>query len=183
MPRSATDRLILAGAAAFGPSWLRSRRNAYRPRAEPLREHERAALAPFFAPATLDAARVARVEQFDRWPAERLLGRLGLRGLLGSQTIAGIALIDTVVIVTPTMAQRRLAPLSLLFHELVHIEQFRALGVRGFVREYIGGWLDAGRSYIDIPLEDQAYRLTDRYEADPSSAFSVADAIAPGRSH
>lgn len=161
----------------FAPTWLRSRRNAYRPAAAPLREFEAAAFAGFFSQEVLASVRIARVEQFARWPMEPLLARLGLRGLLASQSIAGIALIDTVVLVLPAARERHLSPLSLLFHELVHVEQYRVLGVRPFIRAYIGGWLEAGRSYLDIPLEEQAYRLTERYDNHPSHAFSVVDAV------
>ena len=117
--------------------------------------------------------RIARVEQFRPWPFEESLRKVGFGGLLWSSAVAGIALIDTVVIVLPAAQQHRIAPLSLLFHELVHIEQYRCLGVRGFLRHYLGGWLAAGRSYEGIPLEVQAYELTDRYDADPMQPFSV----------
>jgi hypothetical protein len=177
VPLSAADRVTLAGAMLAAPAWLRSRRNLYRPAAHPLREHEIAAFEPFFEPETLRDVRVAKVESFRRWPLEGAMRRVGFRGLLDSQSIAGIALIDTVVLITPAMQARHLSPLSLLFHELVHIEQYRLLRVRGFLRKYIGGWLEGDRSYLEIPLEQQAYELTERYEGDPGRAFSVAERV------
>lgn len=167
----------------LAPAWLRSRRNSYRRVAVPLRDFEVAAFEPFFDAATLDSVRVARVERLQPWPLERAIRRVGLDGILPSRSVAGIALIDTVVIVTPSAHEQHVAALPLLFHELVHVEQFRALGVRGFLRRYIGGWLDAGRRYDEIPLEAQAYELTDRYESAPATPFSVARAVrsAPGR--
>ena len=140
-------------------------------------EWEVGALQGFFAAATLASVRVAGVERFGPWPMERLLARAGYGGLLASHIVAGMALIDTVVIVQPIERRRGLSSLSLLFHELVHIEQYRLLGTRGFVREYVRGWVLGGRSYMDIPLEEQAYRLTAKYECDPSLVFSVAEAV------
>lgn len=159
------------------PAWLGHRRRLYRPSAHPLRGHERAALEPFFDAATLRDVRIARVEQFRPWPFEDLLRRVGFGGLLWSNAVASMALVDTVVIVLPAVHQHRIPPLSLLFHELVHIEQYRHLGTRDFLRQYLGGWLATGRSYEGIPLEAQAYELTDRYDADPTRPFSVTDEV------
>ena len=54
---------------------------------------------------------------------------------------------------------------SLLFHELVHVVQYRVLGVREFARQYISGFLDT-RSYSEIPLERIAFELQSRFETD-----------------
>jgi len=53
---------------------------------------------------------------------------------------------------------------SVLFHELVHVVQFRLLGIRAFAHEYIRGFLQA-RDYFSIPLEQCAYDLQFRFEA------------------
>lgn len=168
-----SQQLALCGMMLGAPAWLGHRRRLYRPAAHPLRGHEIAGLEPFFDADTLRDVRIARVEQFRPWPFEESLRRVGFGGLLWSNAVAGIALVDTVVIVLPAAHQHRIPPLSLLFHELVHIEQYRHLGMRGFLRHYLGGWLATGRSYEDIPLEVQAYELTDRYDADPAQPFSV----------
>lgn len=173
MRLTVSQQLALRGMMLGAPAWLGHRRRLYRPAAHPLRGHEIAALEPFFDAGTLRDVRIAYVEQFRPWPCEESLRRVGFGGLLWSNAVAGIALVDTVVIVLPAAHQHRIPPLSLLFHELVHIEQYRHLGVRGFLRHYLGGWLATGRSYHDIPLEVQAYELTDRYDADPAQPFSV----------
>lgn len=54
---------------------------------------------------------------------------------------------------------------SVLFHELVHVVQYRLLGVREFARQYVSGFLDTG-SYADIPLERSAFNLQFRFETD-----------------
>jgi hypothetical protein len=45
---------------------------------------------------------------------------------------------------------------DILFHELVHAQQYRQLGVEGFAEAYVKGALERG-SYNGIPLEEQAY--------------------------
>jgi hypothetical protein len=71
----------------------------------------------------------------------------------------GIAFIDTVVLVRP--ARNR----STLFHELVHIQQYQMLGTARFASLYLRGWLEHGRDYMSIPLEVDAYELTDGFAA------------------
>ena len=45
---------------------------------------------------------------------------------------------------------------GLLFHELVHVEQYRQLGVSRFAELYVRGFLFNG-GYDGIPLERNAY--------------------------
>jgi hypothetical protein len=45
---------------------------------------------------------------------------------------------------------------ELLFHEFVHAEQYRPLGIARFAELYVCGFL-AGGSYEAIPLEVSAY--------------------------
>jgi hypothetical protein len=61
---------------------------------------------------------------------------------------------------------------GLLFHEMVHVEQYRQLGVARFAELYVRGFLEGG-SYEAIPLEVNAYSLAERFERDPAKSFSV----------
>ncbi len=56
-------------------------------------------------------------------------------------------------------------PLSdgVLFHELVHVVQFRLLGVRKLSRQHVEGFLESG-TYKSIPLEICANELEARFE-------------------
>ena len=158
----------------WGVRWVRRRRDRHRRDASPLGTDALRALAPFFPPETLAAARVAIVP---RLSVSRLLGlarRLGLPAV-DMDRILGITFLDTIVV-----PGSRGAPLSLttLFHELVHVEQARQLGVRGFVERYVRGWLGAGRNYAAIPLEADAYALERRFRAAPEQPFDVAAEIA-----
>jgi len=66
---------------------------------------------------------------------------------------------------------------GLLFHELVHVEQYRQLGIPRFAELYVLGFLNGG-DYDHIPLERNAYELGGRYESNPAQQFSVADEVA-----
>ena len=65
---------------------------------------------------------------------------------------------------------------SLLFHELVHVEQYRQLGIVRFSELYVRGFLNGG-SYEAIPLEINAYSLGARYQKSPDAYFSVEDEV------
>ena len=52
---------------------------------------------------------------------------------------------------------------NLLFHELVHVVQYRLLGVDAFARLYVRGFLLEG-DYHRIPLEACAYELERRFD-------------------
>src|SRR2546427_11206231 len=74
--------------------------------------------------------------------------------------------------------------MGLLFHEFVHVLQYRLLGVQEFARRYVDGWL-AGKGFLDrpdlryvsIPLQRQGYSLPARFAAAPEFTFSVACAL------
>ena len=61
---------------------------------------------------------------------------------------------------------------GLLFHECVHAEQYRQLGVPRFAALYVQGFLTGG-GYEGIPLEINAYVLGERFESSPQIPFSV----------
>ena len=109
----------------------------------------------------------------------RLARRLGISAV-DADRLLGITYLDTIVIPRhgSDPAEVDGVPLSTLFHELVHIEQARQLGVRGFVERYIRGWLENGRQYAAIPLEQDAYALERRFRLDPGESFDVAAEIA-----
>jgi hypothetical protein len=75
--------------------------------------------------------------------------------LLVIPSVAAITL-DNVI------AAKRPPSLELLFHELVHVVQFRQLGVREFSRRYVAGYTST-RSYRRIPLEVCAFSLEDQF--------------------
>ncbi len=72
-----------------------------------------------------------------------------------------------------------------LFHELVHVIQYRLLGVDEFLRQYVNGWMagrdrflaDPQRRYERVPLEQMAFALQAEYAQDHTIVFSVEDAV------
>jgi hypothetical protein len=173
-PCGLKGRLLIEAAGILGPLWLHWRRLFYRRRSRPLDVSERAQLAGFHEPAVLDAVRVSIVPKIaDPW-AFRGLRWLGITTPSSLETMAGMAVIDTIVIAANhRLVRRRDDHLPLIFHELVHIVQYRLLGVRGMVRRYVRGWAGCGYDYWSIPLEEDAYELTERFVERPRSVFSV----------
>ena len=94
----------------------------------------------------------------------------GFTNLPDQSTMAAITFSDTIV------AHVQFTN-DLLFHELVHVEQYRQLGTPKFSDLYVRGFLNGG-GYEGIPLELNAYQLGDQYRRDPASRFSVAETVA-----
>ncbi len=82
------------------------------------------------------------------------LEKLGFTGLPNFATMPAITFDDVVVF------HDALTP-QLIFHELVHVVQYRLLGVDEFARLYVRGYLHGG--YDGTPLEVCAYELDGRF--------------------
>lgn len=125
-------------------------------------------LREFFPSAILENARTVRAVMPDPmfYPLVRILG---IRGLLKMSSIGAITLID--VIAYPEELDR-----STLFHELVHVVQYRVLGLRRFADLYVQGFLNGG-GYEGIPLERQACELEERFCQNPKDIFSVEEDV------
>lgn len=98
-----------------------------------------------------------------------MLRGLGFKNLPDQSGMGAITFSDVVVSHEPFRN-------GLLFHELVHVEQYRQLGIPRFSELYVRGFLSGG-SYEAIPLEVNAYTLEARFEGNPASQFSVADEV------
>ncbi len=157
---------------ARGAAWVERRRRAHRPFAEPLAADLQRAFEPYFEPATLEATRVHRVPRIDPpWPVA-LAGRL--RPLaLDFGHVWGITYFDTLVLATDILDETRLE--ECLFHECVHVAQYRLHGLTGFVERYVREWAQAGWSYREIGLEREAYSFQRRF-AD-GEAFRVEEEL------
>jgi hypothetical protein len=168
----------------WGVRWLHRCRTRHRAAAAPIPDEALQTLAPFFPAETLAAARLAIVPRIPLSRILRLARRFGISAV-DADRLLGITYLDTIVVPEHRAVP---VPLSTLFHELVHVEQARQLGVRGFVERYIRGWLENGRKYAAIPLEKDAYALERRFRAKPDESFDVgvevarrlAEAAAPG---
>jgi hypothetical protein len=125
----------------------------------------------FFSPQLLEGIRllVLQGEQVANPEFYPMLRTLGFRNLPDQSTMGAITFCDVVVSHEPFTN-------GLLFHELVHVEQYRQLGIPRFSDLYVRGFLNGG-SYEAIPLEVNAYTLGGRFESDPQRAFSVENEV------
>jgi hypothetical protein len=155
--------------AIEGLAWIRSQRESLRPGAAALRDEQRARLAPYFEAETLDAVRYRLVERIGNPDFYADLAVQGIEAPLDFSRMAGITFIDTIAIALPDLTEQAL--IELLFHEAVHVAQYRYLGEAAFVERYVQGWADNGFDYFSIPLERQAYALQGRFET--GEVFSV----------
>src|SRR5215475_7581519 len=150
--------------------YILAQRARYAPRAAALNQQQQTAMTGFFSEEILGTKILTvegeRIQNPDFYPR---LEALGFRNLPDQSTMAAITLVDVVVSHTPF-------DYDLLFHELVHVEQYRQLGIERFSELYVTGFLTGGR-YESIPLEMHAYALGDQYEANPHKFFSVEGAV------
>ncbi len=94
----------------------------------------------FFSPQLLDGTRLIalqgkRVANPDFYP---MLRSWGFNNLPDQSAMAAITFRDVVV-------SHEAFSNGLLFHELVHVEQYRPLGIPRFSELYVRGFLDGGR--------------------------------------
>lgn len=146
--------------------------------ADSLTPAQRALYAPCFESTTLDHARVRVTDRFPGAVLDVILPRISRGARLDFADSRGLTL-NRLILLRPDVDLTTDAGVSLLFHELVHVQQFASLTPRGFVHEYARSWF-AERSYRAISLEEQAYELQDRWERNerPDVAAAIADRFA-----
>lgn len=152
--------------------YIRTQRDRFGARAAALPAALRVSANAFFCPEVFSSTRAVelqneRVPNPDFYPT---LESLGFENLPDFRTMAAITFQDLIVSHEP------LTP-PLLFHELVHVEQYRQLGVDRFSELYVRGFLEGG-SYEAIPLEINAYGLEGKFRQAPHRAFSVEEEVA-----
>ena len=150
-------------------AYINEQRDLYVRRAVPLDSVQKGALQSFFPGSTLDSARIV-VLSHERVGNPPFYGDLIKMGFPGNSLpdfahMAAITFVDTVVSHEPFTER-------LLFHELVHVVQYKKLGLPEFSARYVRGFLSGG-SYEAIPLEMNAYELDARFAAGPTRGFSV----------
>jgi hypothetical protein len=122
----------------------------------------------FFPDAVLADTRLIRavVPEPTLYP---LVKALGVKGMLEMSSVGAITLVD--IVAYPEQLDH-----STLFHELVHVVQYRVLGLKRFAELYVRGFLGGG-GYEGIPLEQQAYELGARFDRQPKKVFSVEEDV------
>lgn len=134
-------------------------------------------LLPFFGSDTLSRIRVVVLPQIPNPPFYSVLASQGVPIPLDFTQMAGITFVDTVLLSQAKADLSDTGLRSLLFHEAVHVVQYEHLGLDQFMDEYVTGWAANGFEYRNIPLEQQAYALQDRFLEDSSVVFSVHDEV------
>jgi hypothetical protein len=149
-------------------TYIADQRSHFYERAQPIQPHHVNILRPFFRKEILSEVRVTRGRASEP-PFYSQLRALGIDNAPPFSDMAGITFQDVVVHVEPLTT-------PLLFHELVHVVQYKHLGLSGFAKHYVHGFLTGG-SYEEIPLEKQAYGLEDRFARNPSLPLSVEEDV------
>jgi len=162
----------IAQVSGLVAQYIATQRERYAARAIALSAQQKVPIGGFFSPQILESARLLvlqeeRVANPEFYP---MLRSLGFDNLPDQSTMGAITFSDIVV-------SHQQFSSGLLFHELVHVEQYRQLGIPRFSELYVRGFLNGG-SYEAIPLEVNAYTLEGRFERNPSRLFSVADEVA-----
>ena len=152
--------------------YISSQREEYLPVAFPLTGEQRQAVQGFFLPEIIDSARLVVLQNRSvQNPAfyPQLL-QMGFGNLPDFRLMAAITFGNVVVSHQPFSD-------GLLFHELVHVEQYRQLGIPQFSSLYVRGF-HSGGGYDGIPLEINAYALGTRFETNPREQFSASEEVA-----
>ncbi len=155
--------------------WIRSLQRDHGATATPLPERMRDHLARFFPTTTVERVRVCTVPEIPTPPflVEAVAPGLPLLDFhrMAAFTAERLVLINPVQITGLDVAAR-----AILFHEVVHVHQYLALGLATFMHEYLSSVV-AYRNYRAIPLEAVAYEAQDRYVLNPEEAFSVDEMV------
>ncbi len=164
MIHSATPNVPLAELSAQVTAYIKRQRDIYRPQALPLSPDQKVVMSAYFSAELLSAVRWLSLapETLER-PAFYLM-ELNLIEPDEFSTMAAVTFNDVIVANVPITD-------DLLFHELVHVEQYRQLGIQRFAELYAKGYLEYG--YNGIPVEEQAMLLGIRFMLSPDKMFSV----------
>jgi hypothetical protein len=151
--------------------YISSQRNQFRDRTTSLSAPQKSALSGFFRSDLLETTRILvlqneRIGNPDFYP---MLQSMGFSNLPDFALMSAVTFSDVVV-------SHEAFSDGLLFHEFVHVEQYRQLGIPRFAALYVRGFLTGG-GYEGIPLEINAYALGARFESEPRLAFSVESEV------
>ncbi len=159
-----------------GAPWVVSQRDRHRPTAEPLSEALRQTFGDFFDASILESVRIKSVPAIENPDFYAAYSEANLTVLLNFSGMMAMTFDNTILLV-----EGRLPPefpvTTLLFHELVHVVQYRILGIREFLRRYTQGWIHHQFNYFLIPIEGHAYELQSRFAADSREVFSVVSEV------
>jgi hypothetical protein len=168
-PRLSAEQI--SHVSGFVADYVSAQRHKALQYAIPLGHDQQRSMEGFFPQDVLYGVQLLVLEgtRLENPPFYEMLRKMGFMNLPDFSQMAAVTFCDVVV------SHQRFSD-GLLFHELVHVEQYRQLGVPRFAELYARGFLTGG-GYDGIPLEVNAYLLEDRFEKDPEMRFSVADEV------
>lgn len=141
-----------------------------------LSKKEQTALASYFTANVLETVVVRDVPLIERPDFYKTLAASGRPLPLDFSKMAGITYIDTIVVAKQHLLSGWNNWVSLLFHECVHVCQYKLLGLNTFIQQYVQGWAANDFDYHTIPLEAQAYKLQRAFES-TNQSFSVEEEV------
>jgi hypothetical protein len=138
--------------------YILDHRDRLAPASLPLTDAAKSGVQGYFSEADLDRVRVVIADPLPIAdpPLASFARRVGL-------DFPSVALTEAITFDHIIACRKAVTP-SLLVHELVHVVQYRLLGVATFAHRYVHGFLSSG-SYHDIPLERCAFELEQRFIA------------------
>jgi hypothetical protein len=149
--------------------YIKSQRDKYRPAGLPLSSEQRNAMFGYFSSDLLFSVRwLSLISELVETPTFFVMG-LDLVDPSAFTMMAAITFSDVIVANVPLWN-------DILFHELVHCEQYRQLGIERFAEIYAKGYVESG--YHGVPLEEHAYMLGTRFELNRNEPFSVEQEVA-----
>lgn len=152
-------------------AYFSGERDLYFPHSAPLAVERRTTLEPYFSRELLDKLRIVVLEGA-RIPPPPFYGEaLAMTGGKFPDFVhmASVTYVDVIVFNERIEARA-------LFHGTIHAAQIHILGFETYVDLYLRGFVK-NLSWLAIPLEEQAYRLDERFANAPKESFSVEEEI------
>lgn len=150
-------------------TFIKTQREIFAEKAEPLSEELQEIFRPFFTDAILKNTFFYHKKD-GPITAPPFLEEMRSRGVpFPLERLQAITFIDVVVYLEPPVARVR-------FHEYVHAVQYQKMGFRQFANKYLRGLLSKG-SYEKIPLEVNARILDEAFSKNPTHPFSVEQEV------
>jgi hypothetical protein len=154
-------------------SWLEEQRHKFLPSSHPLNTEQVGNLRPFFSAEILGRLRIvdahATGQKIPYPPFYERVRAGGARVVPDAAHMTAMPFIDVAVF-------NRKPTLRTIFHTLVHVAQFEAVGLDRVMKGYFETLNESGL-WMVVPYEEQAYQLDARYTRDPQGAFSVEEEV------
>lgn len=152
-------------------AYFRQERTLYQRASEPLVPVWKSALQKYFSKPLLDTVKTITLNGARIPPPPFYSEAVALSGghFPDFVHLASVTYLDIIVFNDAILPRT-------LFHGLVHAQQMTALGLETYVGFYLRGFLKT-RSWINIPLEAQAFQLEARFSMTPPEVFSVQEEI------